>query len=136
MTRKILTHRRFELKTKDSISNGMHILIAPDKFRGSLDADPVCDAIEKGVLQALPDAKITKTALADGGEGTAEILTKNQNGRFVEIDVKDPLGRKIKSTFGLSSDGKVAYVEMAKDRKSTRLNSSHVKISYAVFCLK
>lgn len=123
MTRKIPTHRRFELKTRDSISNGMHILIAPDKFRGSLDADPVCDAIEKGVLQALPDAKITKTALADGGEGTAEILTKNQNGRFVEIDVKDPLGRKIKSTFGLSSDGKVAYVEMANASGLRLLNT-------------
>src|SRR5437870_8063081 len=34
------------------------------------------------------------------------------------------------------ADASPAYLELARDRKSTRLNSSHVAISYAVFCLK
>src|SRR5690606_40373499 len=36
----------------------------------------------------------------------------------------------------LSAEQAAAYCGMSRDRKSTRLNSSHVKISYAVFCLK
>lgn len=91
----------------------MNILIAPDKFRGSLDADEVCLAAERGVLMAFPSARVHKAPLADGGEGTAHILTKNQNGRFVEIEARDPLGRVIKAAYGLSADGKTAFIEMA-----------------------
>src|SRR2546426_9258391 len=36
----------------------------------------------------------------------------------------------------LKPDGRIATVDVLRDRKSTRLNSSHLVISYAVFCLK
>src|SRR3989442_4020776 len=36
---------------------------------------------------------------------------------------------------GMGSDGSIVAAELQRDRKSTRLNSSHVRISYAVFCL-
>ncbi len=38
----------------------MNILIVPDKFKGSLTAEQVCDAVETGVLKHLPTAQITK----------------------------------------------------------------------------
>ncbi len=91
----------------------MNILIAPDKFRGSLEAAEVCEAVEKGVLMACPSAHVIKTPLADGGEGTAAILTKNQNGRFTEITAADPLGRSIRAVYGISGNGKTAYIEMS-----------------------
>lgn len=91
----------------------MNVLIAPDKFRGSLDADAVCKAIEKGVRMAVPSAIITKTPLADGGEGTALILTKSANGRLVDTEVSDPLGRTITARYGLSEDGSTAFIEMS-----------------------
>src|SRR5699024_11754529 len=40
------------------------------------------------------------------------------------------------TTFGISSYKAISVERTALDRKSTRLNSSHVSISYAVFCLK
>lgn len=91
----------------------MNILIAPDKFRGSLEATEVCDAVEKGVLMACPSAYIIKTPLADGGEGTAAILTKSQNGKFIEITVEDPLGRATPAVYGISGNGKTAFIEMS-----------------------
>lgn len=91
----------------------MNILIAPDKFRGSLEAAEVCEAVEKGVLMACPSAHIIKTPLADGGEGTAAILTKNQDGRFIEITATDPLGRAIRAAYGISGNGKTAFIEMS-----------------------
>ncbi len=91
----------------------MNILIAPDKFRGSLEAAEVCEAVERGVLMACPFAHIIKAPLADGGEGTAAILTKNQNGKFIEIPVSDPLGRGIRATYGISGNGKTAFIEMS-----------------------
>lgn len=91
----------------------MQILIAPDKFRGSLDALQVCKAVEKGILMAIPEARVIKTPLADGGEGTAEILTLSQGGRFANVRVQDPLGRETEASYGVSGDGSTAYIELA-----------------------
>lgn len=91
----------------------MKILVAPDKFRGSLEAGEVCEAIEKGILQAYPEAQVTAIPLADGGEGTSQILTRQAGGREVMARVTDPLGRPVDASFGLSSDGNVAFIEMA-----------------------
>src|SRR5690606_39659019 len=70
------------------------------------------------------------TALS--GEGSeaftlrAPLLEQHPQDRTIRIDT--PLF--------LLPDGEGGYWEVRSDRKSTRLNSSHVKISYAVFCLK
>lgn len=91
----------------------MNILIAPDKFRGSLEAAEVCDAIASGVRKAYPDAKVTSIPLADGGEGTSKILTRQANGSEVTVTVMDPLNRPLRATYGLSEDHQVAFIEMA-----------------------
>jgi glycerate kinase len=89
------------------------ILVAPDKFRGSLEAAEVCDAIENGIRKAYPNAKVTTIPLADGGEGTSKILTRQANGSDVTTTVMDPLNRPVKATYGLSEDHQVAFIEMA-----------------------
>lgn len=91
----------------------MKILLAPDKFRGSLTAAEVCKAMSEGIRKALPNAEILAIPMADGGEGTAEILTLNAGGQMYPILVSDPLGRETKAVFGLSADGQTAYLEMA-----------------------
>ena len=91
----------------------MKILLAPDKFRGSLEADEVCAAMAAGVWLAFSDAEIVSIPLADGGEGFAKALTLNSGGEFVSVLVQDPLGRPIQATYGLSSNFKTAFVEMA-----------------------
>ncbi len=91
----------------------LKIVLAPDKFRGSLESDEVCEAMAAGILLAFPQAEIIAIPLADGGEGTAKALTLHAGGRFVSVEVQDPLGRIICATYGLSSDNKTAYIEMA-----------------------
>jgi glycerate 2-kinase len=91
----------------------MNIVIAPDKFRGSLESDEVCEAMRAGVALAFPQARIITIPLADGGEGTARALTIQAGGSFVSAEVLDPLGRPIEATYGLSPDHKTAYIEMA-----------------------
>ncbi len=91
----------------------MKIVIAPDKFRGSLDAEEVSNAMAEGVRLAYPEAELVTIPLADGGEGTAKALTLHAGGSFVSVKVFDPLGRKIEASYGLSADKKTAFIEMA-----------------------
>ena len=91
----------------------MHILLAPDKFRGSLTAEQVIEAMREGILDVLPDAQITAIPLADGGESTAATLARATHGRMYHTYIYDALMRPIEAAFGLSGDGKTAYIEMA-----------------------
>jgi glycerate 2-kinase len=92
----------------------MHFLLAPDKFRGSLTAQQVCAAMQEGIALALPDATTTAVQLADGGEGTARVLTAATSGTWQTVWAHDPMNRPIRAGFGLSGDGTTAFVELAE----------------------
>jgi glycerate kinase len=91
----------------------MTILIAPDKFKGSLSAHEVCDIISDEFRAAGDSLNIVALPLADGGEGTCELLTTFSGGTMIKVPVRDPLARTINSEFGISSDGCIAFLEMA-----------------------
>lgn len=91
----------------------MHILLVPDKFKGSLTATEVCHAMTDAILAIIPNAVIDSIPMADGGEGTCLLLTEHHKGKLVHVEVHDPLFRKINSTYGISTDGKTAWIEMA-----------------------
>jgi glycerate kinase len=52
----------------------MRILIAPDKFKGSLSAQEVAKNIALGIRDVLPRADLDLVPVADGGDGTAEVI--------------------------------------------------------------
>ncbi|MCK5849880.1 MAG: glycerate kinase [Kiritimatiellae bacterium] len=87
--------------------------IAPDSFKGSLTALEAATCIERGLKIALGRISVVKIPMADGGDGTARTIVEATGGRMARCSVTDPLGRKIKSSFGLTGDGKTAIVEMA-----------------------
>jgi len=91
----------------------MKIIIAPDSFKGSLSSIEVADIIEREIKKILPEARIKKFPLADGGEGTVKALVNATQGRIISCYAKDPLGRKIKSFFGILGNKKTAVIEMA-----------------------
>ena len=91
----------------------MKIVIAPDSFKGSLTAIEVADAIEIGVKKIIPDAKIEKIPMADGGEGTVQCLVNATRGKLYSHTVIGPLGNPVEATFGLLGDQKTAVIEMA-----------------------
>ncbi len=91
----------------------MKILICPDKFKGCLEAMEVAEAIAAGLSAGMPGAALTLMPLADGGEGTAEIMRAATGGSREDVTVHDPLGRRIPSSFVVLGDGETAVVEMA-----------------------
>ena len=52
----------------------MRVLIAPDAFKGSLSTVQAAEAVASGIREAIPDADIDLLPLADGGEGTLDVL--------------------------------------------------------------
>ncbi|MBS1519924.1 MAG: glycerate kinase [Bacteroidetes bacterium] len=98
----------------------MHILIAPNAFKNSLDAMQVAKAIEQGLQQSQLDCTTECFPIADGGDGTGSLIIERCKGVIVSQQVHDPLGRKIDSRFGLIDNGKTAVIEMA-DASGLRL---------------
>jgi glycerate kinase len=91
------------------------IVIAPDSFKGSLTAHEAASAMEEGVLQVLPDARILKHPVSDGGEGLVGVVTSALGGCIVTTNVSGPLpGQRVDARWGLSADGSFAIIEMAE----------------------
>jgi glycerate kinase len=91
----------------------MKIAIVPNAFKGSLTAMQAAACIERGLKKALPNIATVKIPMADGGDGTLLAIVEATSGRQVRCSVCDPLGRTIRSTFGLSGDGRTSVIEMA-----------------------
>jgi glycerate kinase len=102
----------------------MKILIAPDKFKGTLNAREVAQNIAKGLLDVLPDAQIEVVPMADGGEGTAEAICEARGCSWIECKVHDPLGREIDARYGWIDQEKLAVMEMSEAAGMRRLSAS------------
>jgi glycerate kinase len=91
----------------------MKIVIAPDSYKESLSALEVATQIELGFKEIFPNAQYLKVPMADGGEGTVQAMVEATQGRVVELEVTDPLGRHITGFYGLTGNGQMAMIEMA-----------------------
>jgi glycerate kinase len=100
----------------------MKILIAPDKFKGSLTAREVGKNIAKGLRDALPDAGIDIVPMADGGEGTAEAIYRARGGSWLKCKAHDPIGREIDAGYAWIEAGKLAVMEMSEAAGMRRLS--------------
>lgn len=90
----------------------MKVVIAIDSFKGSLSSVEAGKAAAEGIKRVFPDSETLIKPVADGGEGTTEALVLGLNGRFREVTVFDPLGRKIIAKYGIFPDN-TAVIEMA-----------------------
>jgi glycerate kinase len=102
----------------------MKILIAPDKFKGSLSAREVAENIALGLRDVLRDAKIDILPMADGGEGTAEVICNALGGSWVRCKAHDPLGREIDARYAWIPRRKLAVMEMSEAAGMRRLPES------------
>ena len=102
----------------------MKILIAPDKFKGSLSAPEVAENIAKGLRDVLPEATIDIVPMADGGEGTAEVVCDALGGKWVKCGAHDPIGRKIEARYAYIDNRKLAVMEMSEAAGMRRLSES------------
>lgn len=94
----------------------MNILVAPNAFKGTLSAAKAADAMAAGVARALPDARVLRVPVADGGDGTLDVLLNATGGRAVPATVTGPLGHTVDAAWGVlgpPAEG-VAFVEAAR----------------------
>jgi glycerate kinase len=87
------------------------VLVAPDSFKGHATATEVAAAIGRGLESS--GAGVDLAPIADGGEGTAEVLLARAGGEWRSALVADPLGREVEARFALLRDGLTAVVEVA-----------------------
>lgn len=108
----------------------MKILVAFDKFKGSLSAADACQITSQTLLSLSPAADLEEAPLTDGGEGFVELLTRPAGGEIRRCHVTGPLGKPTEASFGLVSienlppatrdilrlptQGTLAVVEMAQ----------------------
>lgn len=91
----------------------MKIVLAPDKYKGSITGIEFCDIIEP-IITSETNAEVIRLPLADGGDGTIEVVDFYLSGETVRVQVNDPLFRIIEASYLFSEASKVAFIEMAE----------------------
>ncbi|MFF8860441.1 glycerate kinase [Streptomyces sp. NPDC015139] len=94
------------------------VLIAADKFKGSLTAVQVAERVTAGLRRIVPDLQVEALPVADGGDGTVDAAVAAGFERR-EVRVAGPLGREVTAAFALR--GGTAVVEMAEASGLQRL---------------
>lgn len=94
----------------------MRVLVAPDKFRGTLTAAQAARAIAAGWRRERPGDQVDEAPMADGGEGTLDALLAALGGELRGVRVSGPLGDPVDASFGLvvTGAGRTAVVELAR----------------------
>jgi glycerate 2-kinase len=92
----------------------MKILIVPDKFKDSLGAREVAENIAAGLHDVLSNARIEIVPVADGGEGTADVICQACAGEWVVCGAHDALGRAITARYVWLRARTMAVMEMSE----------------------
>ena len=93
--------------------NRKKIVIAPDSFKESLSSIEAAKAIREGLSKSIRNCDFELIPMADGGEGTCDVIVEAKNGEMVYVTINDPLFNKIKGRFGYIEDEKLAVIEVA-----------------------
>jgi glycerate kinase len=103
-------------RSADCTFGAVRVLVAPDKFRGTLDARQAAEAVEAGWRRVRPSDDLALLPMADGGEGTLDTLVAAVGGRIHQVRATGPLGDRVDAAIGLveTRGGSTAVVEMAR----------------------
>ncbi len=91
----------------------MKVLVAMDSFKGSLSSLEAGSAVAEGFKRADGNIGVTVRPLADGGDGTVDALIEGMGGVRRDIVVSGPLGRSVKSSYGIIKESMTAVLEMS-----------------------
>jgi len=92
----------------------MKIVLAPDKFKGSLTGLEFCQAVKKGLQKVIPNTDVVFLPMADGGDGTIEVVNYYLKGNLIQLEVKKPFFKNVLATYLYANDSKIAFIEMAE----------------------
>lgn len=91
----------------------MKIVLAPDKFKNSLTGLEFCKAVEDA-LKTIKNVEILNLPLADGGDGTIEVVNYYLDGNIIKLEVNNPFFIPVFASYLYSETSKTAFIEMAE----------------------
>lgn len=91
----------------------MKIIIAPDKFKGSLTSKQACESIVSGIKQVTPGAEVFQFPMADGGDGFDEVMQYYLTTETVTCNTVDVLMKPMKAAYQWLADTKTAIISVA-----------------------
>lgn len=92
----------------------MKIILSPDKFKNSITGLEFCRIVEKEILATNSQIEVVKLPLADGGDGTIEVVNFYLKGIVINITVNNPFFQPVKASYLFSKKSKTAFIEMAE----------------------
>ena len=98
------------------------IIVAIDSFKGCLSSAEINRTVAQTIKRNHPDYDIIQMPVSDGGEGILDILVKATKSRYVTVQAHDPLMRPIEGRYGISADGRTAYIELASVSGLSKIN--------------
>lgn len=90
----------------------MRVVIAPDKFKGSLEAAEVAAEVAAGLTEGGLVAEVHRVPMADGGEGTVDAAL-SAGYAPLDVEVSGPLGDRVRATIAVDRETSTAVIEMA-----------------------
>ena len=104
----------------------MNVVVAVDSFKGSISSLEAGNAVADGIKSAIDDANVSVRPIADGGEGTVEAITYGMKGELNQVEVLNPLLKRINCDYGIIDleEGKTAVIEMAAASGITLIDES------------
>lgn len=91
----------------------MNYLIAPNAFKGTIEADEAAAIISETIIKRFPDAHTDQCPIADGGDGTCFLLGTELKLPRIDIFTLDPLGRSISGYYFLDQINETAYLDVS-----------------------
>ena len=107
--------KKDEIDSKKILNKKIKISIAPDSFKGSLSSIEVCSVIEKAISDTNHQIETKKFPLADGGEGSIDVLKFHlPELEKIKTKTKNPLLKEIYSYYYVDLNQNIAFIELAK----------------------
>lgn len=91
-----------------------NILIAPNAYKGALDASKAADAIEQGLILGMLNGSSKKVPIADGGDGSLSVISHYLGATLHTKRVTGPLGKPVAAQWGFNESTKTAVIELAE----------------------
>ncbi|MDR1533504.1 MAG: glycerate kinase [Planctomycetota bacterium] len=92
----------------------MKIVVAPNAFKDSLTAAQAAEAISRGLRTVLPEIRIARVPIADGGDGLFQVFHSVFGGEIIDLAVTGPLGEKREAQYLFIPESRTAVIEMAR----------------------
>ena len=103
------------------MSEPLSILLAPDSFKGSLEAADFCKISTQIIHEIIPTAQVFSRPMSDGGEGFVDSFICAGAGDAKTAWVSGPLGKKTKASFAWQEESQTAIIEMAQASGITKV---------------